>query len=349
MAKMKALVKRDAGARGLELLDVERPEPGDGDLLLRVEVAGICGSDMPLYRGEAPWLRTPRIPGHEWAGVVEKTGENVVGFDAGDRVTAEVLVACGGCPYCLAGRRNLCTRAQGVGFSRDGAFAEYILLPAGSHVHHVPDGVDLVEVAGAEPAAVALHGMSRTELRAGDLVAVVGPGTIGMYALQAALLRGAGVVVVGAGGDENRLELASNLGAAKTINAEKGDPREALDAFSGGAGADLVIESSGSPAGVATAYGLARRGGEVLQLGRLHGDGSVPSAAVDLIARNELSVHGAFAESWEAFEQALRLLAAQKIRTAPLVTHRLPLERAEEGFRAFDGRGALKVMLEPWT
>lgn len=334
------LVERPGSAT---LVEVDRPGPGPGEVLIRVEAAGICGSDVELLEGRrpAPYVRYPIIPGHEWAGTVAEIGAGVVNVQPGDAVVAEGFRACGRCARCAEGRTNLCSAEYAeTGFTHPGAFAEFLCVPAGL-VHRLPPGSDPAAAALLEPAACVAEGLLEAELRPGLTTAVVGAGTLGLLAVSILRLASpARLALVGTRPD--RLELGRRLGANEVCDVTSDDPVESL-----GDGFDLVFEAASRPEGAETALRLARRGGTVVLEGISGAAG--PSVNGDLFTLRHLRVQGIFGASRAAWRYAVALFASGALDPRPLVTHRFPLERHDEAFATLLDRaaGAVKVELIP--
>jgi threonine dehydrogenase-like Zn-dependent dehydrogenase len=334
---MKALVIERP--RHASLADVARPEPVAGEVLVRVAATGICGSDVEILEGTrpAPYVRYPIIPGHEWAGIVETVGAGVTGIERGTPVVAEGFRGCGECERCREGLTNLCEADYAeTGFTHAGACAEFVSVPA-SLVHVLPSDADLEAAALLEPAACVAGGLLEADLRPGLSVAVVGAGTLGLLAV--ALLRLASparLTLVGTRAP--RLALGRELGADETLEATGTVPAGQFD---------LVIEAANRPEGAQLALRLARRGGTVI----LEGISGVeePALTADLISLGNLRVQGIFGASRSAWRWVVDLFAQGQLDPAPLVTHRLPLERHAEAFALLGDRssGALKVQLVP--
>ena len=334
---MRALVVESPGSAAVQR--VPTPDPGDGQVLVRVGAAGICGSDVEILAGRrpAPFVRYPIIPGHEWAGTVEAVGPGVEGLARGAVVVAEGFRACGDCPRCREGRTNLCAAEYAeTGFTHSGAFADFVCVPA-RLVHRLPAGTDLAAAAVLEPAACVAQGLLEVELRPGMSVAVVGAGTLGLLAV-ALLARVSPTRLALVGTRPPRLALGERMGATETWNVRDGalpDP-----------GFDLVFEAAGTPDGARTAIELARRGGTVVLEG-ISGQGG--GADADAIALGHLRVQGIFGASRSAWRWVTELFAVGLLDTQPLVSHSFPLERHADAFALVTDRGgaALKVHLTP--
>src|ERR1700730_6158377 len=220
---MIAVQKMARGVGNIELQEVPEPHAGDGQVIIEVHAAGICGTDLHIYLDEFE-TNPPVTIGHELAGVIVELGRGVVEFKVGDRVTTETYFStCGHCLDCRRGRRNLCLHRRSIGSKQDGAFTKFLLTPA-SNLHLVPDELDLESAALTEPLACTVHGVLETAgVQAGDNVVLTGPGPIGLLALQLAKAAGAKAVMIGTHCDINRLKLAKELGADGVINVEEVD------------------------------------------------------------------------------------------------------------------------------
>ena len=325
------------------LCRVPRPDPGPGEVLVRVAAAGICGSDVEVLEGRRPaaYVRYPIIPGHEWAGTVEAVGPGVETVDVGTAVVAEGFRACGDCARCREGRTNLCAAEYAeTGFTHAGAFSDFLCIPA-DLVHALPPGSDLAAAAVLEPAACVACGLLEAELRPGLSMAVVGAGAVGLLAV--ALLRltsPARLALVGT--RPGRLALGRELGAGETCDLRLEDPVELL-----GGEFDLVFEAASRPEGAATAVSLARRGGTVVLEG-ISG-AARPAIDPDLIVLGHLRLQGIFGASRAAWRWVVELFSNGQLDPAPLVTHRFALEDFEAAFALLRNRDAdaLKVELLP--
>ena len=334
---MRAVVVERPGA--VTLQRVPRPEPGPGEVLVRVGAAGICGSDLEVLEGRRPadFVRYPIIPGHEWAGTVEAVGAGVVNVVEGATVVAEGFRACGDCARCREGRTNLCEVDYAeTGFTHSGAFAEFLCVPA-HLVHQLPAGSGLAAAAVLEPAACVAQGLLEVELRPGLTAAVVGSGTLGLLAV-ALLSRVSPQRLALVGTRARRLELGAEMGATETWNVRDGERPEP--------GFDLVFEAAGTPDGARTAVELARRGGTVVLEGISGQPGGIDA---DEIVLRHLRVQGIFGASRNAWRWVTELFAAGLLDTEPLVSHTFPLEEHDAAFATLTDRNgdALKVQLTP--
>ena len=331
---MKALIIDEPGKA--RVAEVPRPVPGAGEVLIRVERCGICGTDVHIYRGQ--YLGSyPITPGHEFAGEVAATGPGVAGFAVGDRVAVEPNVSCDACPACLSNRQNFCENWQAVGVTLPGGMAEYVLAPAKAVF-----GIgDLPYRAGAfvEPLSCVLHGMQRAEPRLADDILILGAGPIGILLQKTALVLGASSILA-VDRSSSRLALAAAEGATSTLASIDDIP---LDRF------DLVIDATGVPAIMEKTTRWARPGGRILLFG-VPPAGSRLSLDAFAIFRKGLALLSSYTSVRNSI-QAVRMLRSGKIDVGPLVSHELPLERFAEGVEMIEkgAAGVLKVLMAPGT
>jgi 2-desacetyl-2-hydroxyethyl bacteriochlorophyllide A dehydrogenase len=335
MADRRALVISSPGSMGLE--DAAGLVPGPGEVVARPVHTGICGTDLELLAGvvDPAYVRYPLVPGHEWSGVIEAVGPGsaMAGLEPGQRVIAEGIIPDRVCAECAAGHTNLCAVYDEVGFNRAGAAADQVLVPA-QVVHVLAGSVSLLEAALAEPAAVAWRAIGRGHPRPGERVAVVGDGTLALITAHLLGLYSPAELIV-CGQRPAQAGLAAELGAT---GFSVGDPAGRFD---------LVVEAAGTGGAVERALGLARRGGRVVLLG-LAGNGVTARFPVDDVVNNDLEISASFSYTSAAFSEVASLFGAGRLRLAPLVTHRFPLDAYEEAFQVLressGPRG--KVMLD---
>ena len=317
-----------------------RPVPRPDQVLVQVRYSACCATDFDVIDGTMPdQARYPIVLGHEWSGEVVEAPRDQADL-VGRAVVADNLVTCGRCPACLAGRPNLCPHMDELGFSLDGAHADYLVTLARS-VRVLPAGVSLQAAALTEPLGVALYGTRRARVGLGDRVLVLGAGPIGLLALQTCLAAGAREVWQ-ADRKAERLALARRLGAAATLDISREELLHAL--ARDGLAPDVVLECSGSPEAFAAAIKAVRPGGRVGVLG-YYADELAQIRPSDIMMR-DLEVIGAVCPTG-AWDAAVGLLATGRVDTEALITHVLPLERFEEAYAvARSGDGAVKVVLE---
>jgi L-iditol 2-dehydrogenase len=341
---MKAVVKTAPGEGHVALMDWPEPSPGPGEVKLRIGGAGICGTDVHILNGR--WRCDPPVVlGHEWCGTVVELGGGVRGFAEGDRVVASNPArTCGQCFHCLAGNPFMCPERVSAGYMIDGAFAEYLCIDA-RRCHKLPDHVSFRAAALGEPLAVAVHAaIERVPVHNGDLVLVSGPGCIGLLTMQVAKIEGARVILAGLSKDAARLECGRALGADVVVDVERDDLVDHVMEISGGRGADTVFECAGSPASLASCWRAIRKEGTLAPLGVY---GGPITTDFGNIMMKELRVIGSYGYVWTSWQRTVRLLGEGKIDAEALISHELPLERFEEGFRATQDGSAIKVVLNP--
>ncbi len=324
----------------VEVTEVAVRPPLPDELLVRVEAAGICGSDLELFAGNrrADIVRYPVVPGHEWSGRVAAVGSRVSGFAPGDPVVAQGLRWCGQCARCLEGSTNLCLAGyRETGFTESGAFAEYLLVPA-RLAHRLPEDRPLEHAALLEPTACVVAALRAGAPATGQRMVVVGGGTLGLIAVR--LLAGfAPTELLLVEGRAHSRELGARFGATATV-----DPDD-LDAT--GLDADLVIEAAGAAGTGLVAARAARRGGTVVLLG-IPGDDATPLPPAELTVR-ELHVHGVFGARADCWPIAIEYFAAGRLDLGAMISHRFPLPdiRAAVATAGSDSPGLGKVLLRP--
>ncbi len=339
---MRALVKTAPGP-GFTVEEVPVPRPGRSDVLVQVAAGGICGTDLHIYRWDA-WaqsrVRPPRIIGHEFCGTVVAVGADVTEVAVGDRVAGESHITCGWCGRCRHGQAHICDRLEIVGIDRDGAFAEYVVIPA-SNAWRLDPAIPLDVGAIMDPLGNAVHTALATDLTT-QTVAITGCGPIGLMAIPICRMAGAALVVA-SDVRPGRLALARRMGADVVVDAREQSLAERVRGLTDGQGVDVVLEMSGQPAGIRDALQAVRSGGWVGLLG-------LPAAPVELDLANQVifkavRVEGIFGRRlWQTWEQMTTLLR-RGLDVLPVITHRLPLARFDEAFASLESGDAGKVIL----
>jgi threonine 3-dehydrogenase len=344
---LRALVKPAPGT-GMVLQDQPRPTVGPSDVLIRVRHAGVCGTDLHIWEWDS-WasgrMKPPVVIGHEFAGEVAELGPEAEAaglLHIGDLVTAEGHIVCGHCLQCRTGNAHLCQRTQIIGVDRDGAFAEYIAMPA-SNVMTL-DGIPTEVGAVMDPVGNAVHTVLEGGDVSGSTVFVLGCGPIGCFAVGVARAAGASLVIASDLNDR-RLGLATTMGAHVTLNPARDDVVTRVRELTSGDGADLVCEMSGHPAGHAQAFAAARMGGRVNLLGTPSRTTEVDFAR-DVIFKG-LTLYGVTGRKmYTTWHQMGRFLRAGKFDPAPVITHRFPLEGIADAIAVIKAGEAGKVILE---
>jgi threonine dehydrogenase-like Zn-dependent dehydrogenase len=342
------------GGSDIRVQEVSTPVPGPGQVLVRVQAAGVCGSDLHGYRERTQRPGQPTMKGHELAGEIAALGPGVVGLAAGQLVGVEPghLVSCGRCRWCRRGDTQLCPDLGQMGGRQihSTGFAECSLESA-DKCYPLPDDLAIEEAAILDVYAVAVHAVHRVPVSPVDTVAVLGTGAIGLATAQVARAAGAGRVIV-VGRRAAPLALARQIGCDETVDASQVDAGEGVRTLTGGRGADVVFEAVGGVAPtLVQAIEVAARGGRVGVIGAFQEPQGLDSR---LCMRKELSLQWVWSYGlWHGvpeYQIALDMLAGGRVAAAPLITHRFPLVRISEAFAAAADKrmsGAIKVLVIP--
>jgi threonine 3-dehydrogenase len=336
-ATMRAL-RKTAGTPGAELQEVPTPSPGEGEVLVRVHAASICGTDLHIYDWN-DWAasRIPTLPmtfGHEVAGYVESVGPEVHHVEPGVFVAAETHIACGQCSTCRSGRPHICENLRILGVDTDGAFADYVLVPA-QNAWVVGDGIHPDVASIMEPFGNGVHaafGTGGGEDIATNAVAVIGCGPIGLFAVGIARSLGAWKVIA-IEPNEYRRQKASEMGADLLVDPSSQDPVEEVLAATHDQGAEVVLEMSGNARAIDQGTRMLARGGRMSLLG-------LPDAGVtldlnDQVIFKEARLQGITGrEMFRTWQQTTTLLSTGRVDVTPVITHRFPLEKFEDAFAA---------------
>jgi L-gulonate 5-dehydrogenase len=303
--------------------------PGPGEVLLRVERAGICGSDLHIFHGSNPFARYPRVIGHEFAGHIVDAGDGVSGLAPGDRVVVDPVLACGHCYPCRAGRPNVCSNLEVLGVHRDGGFRDHVVVPAANCVM-IPPHLPIEIATLAEPFSVAANVLSRTGIGADDTVLIYGAGTVGLTVLQVARLHGARCIVSDV--DRARLERARGYGAAVVFDPRSTDVPAAVRAENDGLGPTVVIDGAGIPSLLEEACRLISPAGRIGLLGFSPAPCNVSQQQ---IVAKELSIVGSRLNR-RLIPQVVQWLADGKIKPAEMITQTVPASEARSAFELID-------------
>lgn len=332
----------------LEVAEMPLPAVGAGEVLVRVEACGICGSDVHGYDGSSGRRIPPIVMGHEAAGTVAAIGLGVRGYAAGDRVTFDSTVYCGECVFCKRGDVNLCDNRQVIGVScgdyrRHGAFAEFVVVPQ-RILYRLPEGISFAEAALLEAASVALHAVRVSGAGGGHTALVIGAGMIGLLTLQAARAAGCARVLI-ADVDTTRLKLAKQMGADEALHASGASLVDEVMKMTDGRGVDLSFEAVGRNETVAGAIDCTRKGGTVTLIGNIQ---PAVTLALQKVVTRQLRLQGSCASAGE-YPHAIELIAGGHIKVAPLITAIAPLEEGPRWFERLHAHepNLMKVILTP--
>ncbi|MEJ1971512.1 MAG: L-threonine 3-dehydrogenase [Lacunisphaera sp.] len=344
-AKMRAIVKPTA-APGLIMTEVPMPTPGLNDVLIKIRKTSICGTDVHINKWDAWARRTikpPLVIGHEYVGTIEDVGAGVTGFAKGQIVTGEGHIVCGHCRNCLAGRRHLCPNTVGVGVNRDGAFADYVSIPA-SNVWKVPADMDLDTVSCFDPLGNAVHTTLSFDM-VGEDVLITGAGPIGCMAIAVAKHAGARKVVI-TDVNDGRLELAKRLGPTRTVNVLKENLTDVWQHELGMTeGFDVGLEMSGNSAALTQMIDNMVNGGRLALLGVHPGEARVDWNKIVFKMLHLKGIYGR--EMYETWYKMTALVQGG-MDISPVITHRLPVDEFQKGFELMGSGQSGKIVLN-WS
>ncbi len=334
------------GPRVLKVEEVEEPQIGPDDVLVRIKAAGICGSDLHYHRTEDVNPQKRRAGGHEFSATVEAVGTNVTHVKAGDRVAIEPLVGCGDCRYCVAGNYHICKNLRHL----SGGFSEYTAAPK-DKVFKIPDHVSFEAASILDCVAVGVHAVQQAKTEMVDTAVVQGDAAIGLCTAQVAKANGARRVIV-VGHHNSSLEIAKKVGVDHVINGNDEDPAQAVMEITNGLGADVVYESVGGTATtMEEAQDMVCPSGTIVVIGSFRRS---PKLDFRKLLRNEVNLlFGWSYATWNGipeFQISIDLLADGRIDTESLVTHKFPLDRVSDAFHAALDKyesGAVKVLVTP--
>ena len=350
---MKAVVRYEDGAGKLEVRDVPVPEISDGDVLLRVMAAGLCGSDVNTYKGRSVF-RGPVIIGHEFAGVVEKVGSRVTAWKAGDRVVSDNTGdVCGTCHACIRGEYLWCPNRKGLGGGIDGGFAEYVRIP--EHVLNtypaclmrIPDNVSFEEAAILDPACNGYNAcIQQGGMMPGDSVAVFGAGPLSLGAISAAKAGGAVDIIclVRKSTSKAHRDVALKLGATHILESNSDDAVSEVKRITDGEGVALVLDGAGPNGLFPISVDIVRNGGKIVRIGY---DWEPLGYSLNTMTNRNISIIGHMGYNPTSWKQVLKLLSAGMIDLKSTITHTLPLTDFDRGMELMINREAIKVVFKP--
>lgn len=340
---MKAAVFEKIGE--IKVQNVPVPEISDQEVLIRVKLTGICGTDWSIYNGWYSADKLPMIPGHEFSGIIEKVGSAVTGLKVGDRVTADINMSCGTCFYCLRGEKLLCDSFTQLGIHTDGTFAEFVKAPA-EQVHILPDNMSFEAGAFIEPVSCVIHAAKALDAKLGSSIAILGDG-LGVLHARLAFLRGLAPIIV-FGHNRKRLETAKAMGADYVFHTDDvRDPVARVMELTQGRGVDYAIESVGKPATYEMAFAMLRRGGTLSAFGITGEDDEMTIRPFEFVL-GEKKITGSCAGVGQDWPDAMRLIASGRIDPRPLFSLKVPLEDLEWALHQLrEDRNLFKVFVSP--
>lgn len=344
---IKAVVKYGQSDGMVEIREVSVPKIGPTDVLLEVKAAGICGSDIEMWRHRYTYkVNTPVIQGHEFCGIIRKLGKKVNEFKEGERVVSETSAyVCGKCRFCKTGDYNLCPDRLGFGYGTNGAFTKYVRVRQ-EILHRIPTNISFEEAAITEPCCVAYNALViRSRIRPGDTIVIIGPGPIGLFCLQMAKLCGAGqVFITGVETDVRRLEIAEELEVNTIINSDREDPVKKVIDLTDGYGADLVVDAAGSSHTLKQSLAMVRRLGQITKIGW----GPNPIGfSLDTLITKSATLRGTYGHSWKSWDNVLNLMGKNKIKMKQMITNIFPIIEWEKAYKLVESCQAGKVLLKP--
>jgi len=329
----------------VEYIDVPEPHAGPGQVVIQVRNVGVCGTDIHIFRSEYV-IKPPVILGHEISGVVAEVGPGVPRVKVGDRVTVNPSAGrlCGHCRYCQTGAPFFCMDRAAVGSGMNGGMARYIVVRQ-EIIQPLPPNLDDEAGALCEPFACAYQAVAElTEIHAGDLVVVSGPGPIGLMCGMIARLRGGQVVLLGTSGDALRMDLGRRLGVERVVNVEAENAKEIVADMTQGYGADVVIECAGVEPSAGLCLELVGKMGHYTQVGIF---GKPLRVDLDKVVVKQVRFQGSMCHTWRTWQRTMHYLGQGKVDLHPLISRRLPLSRWEDAFQGVLDRKDVKVLLYP--
>lgn len=342
------LAARMYGIEDIRIEEVRMPEPEDGGIVIQVKAAAICGTDVRMYKNGYPGItqESPRILGHEFSGVIAETGKGVTGYRPGQRVAVAPNMGCGTCALCVAGNGHLCPSYQALGINLDGAFAEYIAVPAravaGGNVCVLEDQVGFGEAAINEALSCVCNGFEHCDIRPGNSVLIIGAGPIGIMHAMLARMAGAAPVFINDLSEE-RLNTCKKIDPSfRTIHA---DLKETILEATKGEGVDVCITACPSPAAQAQALELAAVGGRINFFGGIPADRQNVALNTNLIHYKQLIVTGTTRASLTQYRRTLHYIAEGVLDVRKLISKVLPLDRIMDGFALAQKADGLKNVI----
>ena len=332
------------GPNDLRMVEIDIPEPKANEVLIKVHRCGVCGTDLHIAKGNFPAPNLPLTLGHEFSGTVAALGSQVTAIQVGDRVVADINVACGRCAFCRKGAKLFCPEVRQLGVHAAGGLAEYVVAPS-QNIYILPTSISLDSAAYVEPLACAVHGQDRIGVRSGDCVLVIGGGPMGLAHTILSKANGAALVIVSEP-DEKRRNLAKQLGADIVIDPVNEDLESSLKDISGGIGPDVVIEAVGSIRTYESSVAVVRRGGKVLAYGAAPQDAYMQLRPFDVYAK-ELTIVGSYAGTYDTWPRAISLIDGGRFDPSLIVDSVRSLAETVDAIKGLErDRSIVKVHIQ---
>lgn len=330
------------GPKDLRVEKIEIPKIGDNEVLIKVKCCGVCGTDPHIYNGRFP-APFPLVLGHEFSGEVVEVGKSVKNTKVGDKVTADINIACGSCYYCNMGQKLFCEDIVQLGVHVNGAFAEYIKAPA-VNVYKLPDSMTWEEGAYVEPLACVINGQERIDMKLGSTVVIIGAGPMGLAHALLSKQNGASKVII-TELNAVRLQKARDLGIDYVIDASKENAVEKVKELTEGRGADYVIEAVGSVPTYKQGLEMVRKGGTMLFYGAAPADAELSIKPFEIYAK-ELKLIGSYAGTYDRWTKAINMIANNRFIPSDIISNKMPLEKIKEAILEADtNKDGLKIMV----
>lgn len=345
---MKAVILN--GPNDFSTQEINKPDIADDEILLKMERAAICGTDIRILEGKKTKdVRYPSVIGHEMCGVIDQVGSQVTGYAVGEKISVANVIPCGNCFSCLSGRENACMNRTALGYQYDGGFAEYVRIPApcirGGNLVKLPDHVSFTAGALIEPLSCCIRGLKNAGTGFNDTVLVVGAGPIGLMHIQLSNIAGASKVIVSEP-NAYRREKALEAGAAVVVDPTREDLAAVVKRETHGVGVDVIIVAIGVPALVNDTLKLCRKGGSVCLFAGFAGTGAC-TVEVNTIHYNELNVCGSTAYRRSDYLAAAEMVKNGKINLDQIATHVFKLDDFQQAYQVCKSGTGLKIMIEP--
>lgn len=352
---MKAVVKYGYGKGETEIREVPVPVIGDDDLLIEVKAAGLCGSDIAFDDGHhANLLNPPVVLGHEFSGIVHRTGKNVTRWKVGDRVVSENTgYVCGECYACSTADFLACPERLGIGYGMDGGFTKYVRIPGEimkiypNCLMEIPAQMSFEEAAILDPCCNAYMAVvQESHLMAGEFVAVFGVGALGLFSIQAANAAGASkIIAIGLSQDKERMELAKKFGATDIIYGDEVDTVEAVKTITYGDGVALVLDCAGAAVVLKQAMEITRPSiGQIVKIGY---DEKPLGFSLDPVIDSAISIKGHFGYNWLSWRNVINLVVAGKLDLKSMISHRMKISQFKEALDLMRRQKSIKIILYP--